>query len=124
MLRRIVLPQAFRTVIPPLGLDHDRDDQELGDRRRLAAGAAGHAQGGADRQLATRSRRTRRSSGRAVGYLLLTVTATVVFRDAGGALAIAAMGYLFNPDNWEWLWTGNNARFLLEGFLDQPRDRG
>jgi putative glutamine transport system permease protein len=25
--------------------------------------------------------------------------------------------YLFNPDNWEWVWTGNNFRFLLEGFL-------
>jgi len=24
--------------------------------------------------------------------------------------------YLIDPDNWEWLWTGNNARFLLEGF--------
>lgn len=27
------------------------------------------------------------------------------------------MEYLFSPDNWEWLWTGNNFRFLLEGFL-------
>jgi glutamate transport system permease protein len=27
------------------------------------------------------------------------------------------MDYLFSQDNWEWLWTGNNARFLLEGFL-------
>ena len=27
------------------------------------------------------------------------------------------MGYLFDPDNWEWLVTSNNARFLLEGFL-------
>lgn len=27
------------------------------------------------------------------------------------------MGYLFDPDNWEWLITGNNARFLVEGFL-------
>jgi His/Glu/Gln/Arg/opine family amino acid ABC transporter permease subunit len=27
------------------------------------------------------------------------------------------MSYLFDPDNWEWLWTGNNLRFLLEGFL-------
>ena len=27
------------------------------------------------------------------------------------------MTYLFDPDNWEWLWTGNNFRFLLEGFL-------
>jgi len=27
------------------------------------------------------------------------------------------MEYLFSPDNWEWLWTENNARFLLEGFL-------
>ena len=27
------------------------------------------------------------------------------------------MGYLFNSDNWEWLTTGNNVRFLLEGFL-------
>ena len=26
------------------------------------------------------------------------------------------MSYLFDPDNWEWLWTGNNFRFLLEGF--------
>jgi putative glutamine transport system permease protein len=27
------------------------------------------------------------------------------------------MGYLFDPDNWEWLITGRNARFILEGFL-------
>jgi His/Glu/Gln/Arg/opine family amino acid ABC transporter permease subunit len=27
------------------------------------------------------------------------------------------MGYLFDPHNWEWLVTGNNARFLFEGFL-------
>jgi aspartate/glutamate/glutamine transport system permease protein len=27
------------------------------------------------------------------------------------------MNYLFSPENWEWLWTGNNARFILEGFL-------
>src|SRR3990170_2270573 len=27
------------------------------------------------------------------------------------------MNYLFSPDNWEWLWTERNARFLLEGFL-------
>ena len=27
------------------------------------------------------------------------------------------MGYLFDPDNWEWVITGNNARFILEGFL-------
>lgn len=27
------------------------------------------------------------------------------------------MRYLFDPDNWEWLITGRNARFILEGFL-------
>jgi putative glutamine transport system permease protein len=27
------------------------------------------------------------------------------------------MGYLFETDNWEWVWTGNNFKFLLEGFL-------
>ncbi len=27
------------------------------------------------------------------------------------------MNYLFSPENWEWLWTENNARFLLEAFL-------
>src|ERR687895_85502 len=27
------------------------------------------------------------------------------------------MGYLFDPDNWEWITSGNNLRFLLEGFL-------
>src|SRR5918999_1250730 len=27
------------------------------------------------------------------------------------------MGYLFDPDNWEWVTSGNNLRFLLEGFL-------
>jgi aspartate/glutamate/glutamine transport system permease protein len=27
------------------------------------------------------------------------------------------MSYLFDPDNWEWVWTGNNFRFLFEGFL-------
>ena len=26
------------------------------------------------------------------------------------------MGYLFDPDNWRWLFTGNNFRFLLTGF--------
>ena len=27
------------------------------------------------------------------------------------------MGYLFDPDNWEWLVTSNNFEFLLEGFV-------
>jgi aspartate/glutamate/glutamine transport system permease protein len=27
------------------------------------------------------------------------------------------MSYLFDPGNWEWLITGNNARYILEGFL-------
>jgi His/Glu/Gln/Arg/opine family amino acid ABC transporter permease subunit len=27
------------------------------------------------------------------------------------------MTYLFDPDNWDWLTTGNNVRFILEGFL-------
>jgi His/Glu/Gln/Arg/opine family amino acid ABC transporter permease subunit len=27
------------------------------------------------------------------------------------------MGYLFDPANWEWVITGNNVRFILEGFL-------
>ena len=27
------------------------------------------------------------------------------------------MSYLFDPDNWEWIVTGNNVRFILEGFL-------
>lgn len=27
------------------------------------------------------------------------------------------MGYLFDPDNWEWVVTENNFQFLLEGFL-------
>jgi His/Glu/Gln/Arg/opine family amino acid ABC transporter permease subunit len=27
------------------------------------------------------------------------------------------MNYLFNPDNWEWLFYENNARFILEGLL-------
>jgi len=27
------------------------------------------------------------------------------------------MGYLFDPGNWEWLFTARNARFILEGFL-------
>jgi His/Glu/Gln/Arg/opine family amino acid ABC transporter permease subunit len=26
------------------------------------------------------------------------------------------MNYVFDPDNWEWLVTGNNVRFILEGF--------
>jgi aspartate/glutamate/glutamine transport system permease protein len=26
------------------------------------------------------------------------------------------MNYVFDPDNWEWLTTGNNLRFILEGF--------
>ena len=27
------------------------------------------------------------------------------------------MRYVFDPDNWEWLITGNNARYIIEGFL-------
>ena len=27
------------------------------------------------------------------------------------------MTYLFDPDNWEWVITGNNFRFIVEGFL-------
>jgi His/Glu/Gln/Arg/opine family amino acid ABC transporter permease subunit len=27
------------------------------------------------------------------------------------------MSYLLDPGNWEWLITGNNARFILEGFM-------
>jgi His/Glu/Gln/Arg/opine family amino acid ABC transporter permease subunit len=27
------------------------------------------------------------------------------------------MNYLFDPDNWEWVTTDNNLRYLLEGFL-------
>ena len=27
------------------------------------------------------------------------------------------MTYLFDPGNWEWVWSGNNLRFLIEGFL-------
>jgi His/Glu/Gln/Arg/opine family amino acid ABC transporter permease subunit len=27
------------------------------------------------------------------------------------------MGYVFDPENWEWLTEGNNLRFILEGFL-------
>jgi His/Glu/Gln/Arg/opine family amino acid ABC transporter permease subunit len=27
------------------------------------------------------------------------------------------MSYLFDPDNWEWVTSGNNVEFLLEGFL-------
>ena len=27
------------------------------------------------------------------------------------------MSYLFDPTNWEWLFAGNNLRFLLQGFL-------
>jgi His/Glu/Gln/Arg/opine family amino acid ABC transporter permease subunit len=26
------------------------------------------------------------------------------------------MNYVFDPDNWEWVTTGNNLRFILEGF--------
>jgi aspartate/glutamate/glutamine transport system permease protein len=26
------------------------------------------------------------------------------------------MSYVFDPDNWEWVVTGNNVRFILEGF--------
>jgi His/Glu/Gln/Arg/opine family amino acid ABC transporter permease subunit len=26
------------------------------------------------------------------------------------------MNYLFDPDNWDWVTTGNNVRFILEGF--------
>jgi glutamate transport system permease protein len=27
------------------------------------------------------------------------------------------MDYLFDPDNWRWLFSGNNLRFLVDGFL-------
>ena len=27
------------------------------------------------------------------------------------------MSYLFDPANWEWIFAGNNLRFLLQGFF-------
>ena len=36
------------------------------------------------------------------------------------ALRDPPMTYLFDPSNWEWLTTGNNVRFILEGFLINP----
>ena len=53
----------------------------------------------------------------AVGYLILTGAVTLVIRNLETPLRDPPMNYLFDPDNWEWLTTGNNVRFILEGFL-------
>ena len=96
--------------------DH-RDDQELGDHRRLAARARRPAQDRA-RSMPSRAFQTNEAFfWAAVGYLMLTGVATLAIRIAREALRDPPMSYVFDPDNWEWLVTGNNVRFILEGFL-------
>ena len=79
-MRRIILPQAFRTVIPALGslvIAMIKNSAIVGASLRRAPRSA---QPDSRRSRPTPPRPTRSSSGRAVGFLLLTVTATLVFR--------------------------------------------
>ena len=116
VLRRIVLPQAFRTVIAPLG-----SITIAMIKNSAIVGASIVALDDLLKEARIVNSNTFQTHEAffwgAVGYLLLTVTVTVVFRDPRIALRGASMSYLFDPDNWEWLWTSNNARFLLEAFL-------
>ena len=118
-LRRIVLPQAFRTVIPPLGsitIAMIKNSAIVGASIIALDDILKNA-----RIVQAQTFKIEESFfWAAVGYLLLTVTATIAFRDARATprdQALSGMGYLFDPDNWEWLVTGHNARFILEGFL-------
>ena len=116
-LRRIVLPQAFRTVISPLGLADHRDDQELGDHRRLAARARRPAQDRAASSARATFEIHEAFLWAAVGYLILTGLRHARDPLPREALRDAADELPLRPDNWEWLVTGNNLRFILEGFL-------
>ena len=115
-LRRIVLPQAFRTVISPLGsltIAMIKNSAIVGVSLLALPDLLKQA-----RIVAVAHVRDQR------GVLLGRGRLPDPHRagDAGHPRPRAPvrdppMSYLFDPDNWEWLWTGNNARFILEGFL-------
>ena len=118
-LREIVLPQAFRTVVPPLGsitIAMVKNSAIVGASLLALPDLLKQA-----RIVNSNTFQTTESFfWAAVGYMMLTVAVTVrVPHRSSPATRSGAepMNYLFNPDNWEWLWTGNNARFLLEAFL-------
>ncbi len=85
-LRRIVLPQAFRTVIPPLGsltIAMIKNSAIIGGA--LAVGDLLHAA----RRVNSGTYQTNEAFfWAAVGYLILTVTATVIVRKLETKLAI------------------------------------
>ena len=86
VLRRIVLPQAFRTVIPPLGsltIAMIKNSAIIGGA--LAVGDLLHAA----RKVNSGTYQTNEAFfWAAVGYLILTVTATVIVRKLETKLAI------------------------------------
>ena len=86
VLRRIVLPQAFRTVIPPLGsltIAMIKNSAIIGGA--LAVGDLLHAA----RKVNSGTYQTNEAFfWAAVGYLILTVTATVIVRRLETKLAI------------------------------------
>ena len=86
VLRRIVLPQAFRTVIPPLGsltIAMIKNSAIIGGA--LAVGDLLHAA----RKVNSGTYQTHEAFfWAAVGYLILTVTATIIVRKLETKLAI------------------------------------
>ena len=119
-MRRIILPQAFRTVIPALG-------SLVIAMIKNSAIVGGSLVALPDLLKQTREVQADTAQTNEV-YLLGRGRLPVADPDRDAGLPLprapvrdqamrAAMGYLFDPDNWEWVWTGNNFRFLLEGFL-------
>ena len=115
-LRRIVIPQAFRSVIPTIGslvIAMIRNSAIVGVSLLALPDLLKEA-----RIVQSRTFETGEVFFWAgVGYLILTVATTLVVPLSRAALRGAAMTYLFDPANWQWLVTGNDVRFILEGFL-------
>ena len=115
-LRRIVLPQAFRTVISPLGsltIAMIKNSAIIGVSLLALPDLLKQA-----RIVQARTFQTDETFfWAAVGYLILTGAVTLRHPQPRAPVRDPPMSYLFDPDNWEWLTTGNNVRFILEGFL-------
>ena len=115
-LRRIVLPQAFRTVISPLGsltIAMIKNSAIVGVSLLALPDLLKQAR-------IVQARTFETNDDVLLGGGRLPDPHRV--GDAGlpqprAPVRDPPMSYLFDPDNWEWLWTGNNARFILEGFL-------
>ena len=117
-----MLPQAFRTVISPLGsliIAMIKNSAIIGVSLLALPDLLKQA-----RIVQSRTFETDETFfWAAVGYLLLTGAVDAGHPQPRAPLRDPPMSYLFDPDNWEWLLDGQQRPVHPRGLPDQPRDR-